>query len=202
LAIGFLSSRVKQPNEGDWNKLLRILSFLKGTIDDVLTLEADDTQTLKWYIDAAFAVHTDMKSQTGAIFTLGKGAVSSSSTKQKVNSRSSTESELNGLDDKVSKILWTKRFVECQGFEVKNIVLQDNTSTMKLALNGKESCGKRTRHFDIKLFYITDLVNQKEVQIIYCPSDMMIADYMTKPLTGAKFKYFRDVIMNLNGIHH
>jgi hypothetical protein len=56
--IGFLSSRVKEPNEGgDWNKLLKVMGFLKATIDDVLTLEADDTQTMSWYIDAAFAVH-------------------------------------------------------------------------------------------------------------------------------------------------
>jgi hypothetical protein len=45
-AISFLSSRVNDANEGDWKKLLRFMSFMKGTIDDVLTLEADDTTTL------------------------------------------------------------------------------------------------------------------------------------------------------------
>jgi hypothetical protein len=93
--IGFFAGRVKEPNEGDWKKLLKVLGFLKGTQNDVLTLEADDCQTLTWYIDAAFgAVHADLKSQTGAIFTLGKGAVISDALKQKVNSRSSTEAEL------------------------------------------------------------------------------------------------------------
>jgi hypothetical protein len=75
--------RVKEANEGDWTKLLRVLAFLKVTIDDVLKLEADDTNTLTWYIDAAFAVHADMKSHTGAMFTMGKGAIIGSSTKQK-----------------------------------------------------------------------------------------------------------------------
>jgi hypothetical protein len=84
---------------------LRVLSFLKGTITDVLMLEADDTNILTWYIDAAFAVHADMKSHTGAVFTMGKGDIISSSTKQKVNSRSSTEFELIGVDDKIAKIL-------------------------------------------------------------------------------------------------
>jgi hypothetical protein len=92
--------------------ILRVLSFLKGTINDVLKLEANDTNTLTWYIDAAFTVHTDMKSHTGVVFTMGKGAIISSSRKQKVNSRSSTESELIGVDDKITKILWTKRFLE------------------------------------------------------------------------------------------
>jgi hypothetical protein len=202
-AIAILSSRVKEANEGDWAKLLRVMSYLKGTINDVLTLEADDTNTLTWYIDAAFAVHPDMKSHTGAMFTMGKGAIISSSSKQKVNSRSSTEAELIGVDDKISKCLWMKRFLEWQGFTVKlNIIYQDNTSSIKLEENGKESSGKRTRHFDIKYFYVTDLVGRKEVKVEYCSTEEMIADYMTKPLVGGKFKLFRDRIMNLSGKHH
>jgi hypothetical protein len=201
--VGFLSSRVKEPNEGDWTKLLKALGFLKGTINDVLTLEADDTQTMSWYIDAAFAVHADMKSHTSAVFTMGKGAILSDSLKQKVNSRSSTESEIVGVDDEIHKVVWAKRFVEHQGFKVKlNIVYQDNTSSMKLEQNGKASSGKRTRHFDIKIFYVTDLVSRDVVQVKYCPTDEMIGDYMTKPLVGAKFKRFRDLIMNLSGIYH
>ena len=114
----------------------------------MLTLEADDTNSLTWYIDAAFAVHHDMKSHTGAVFTMGKGAILSSSTKQKVNSCSSTESEVIGVDDKIAKVLWMKRFLEWQGFAVKlNLIYQDNTSSMKLKENGKTSSGKRTRLF-------------------------------------------------------
>jgi hypothetical protein len=201
--VGFLSSRVKEPNEGDWRKLMKTLGFLKGTMNDVLQLEADDKQTLSWYIDAAFAVHMDMKSHTGAVFTMGKGALVSDSRKQRVNSRSSTESEIVGVDDEIHKVIWAKRFIEYQGFKVKhNIVYQDNTSSMKLEQNGKESSGKRTRHFDIKIFYVTDLVSRNEVQVLHCPTDEMIGDYMTKPLVGSKFKRFRDLIMNLSGIYH
>jgi hypothetical protein len=142
-AISFLSSRVNDANKGDWKKLLRVMSFLKGTIDDILTLEADDTTTLTWYIDVAFAVHGDMRSHTGAVFTMGKGAIIGSSTKQKVNSRSSTESELIGVDDKIAKVLWTKRFLEWQDFAVKlNIIYQDKTSTIKLEEKGKASSGQ------------------------------------------------------------
>jgi len=69
---------------------------------------------------------------------------------------------------------------------------------MKLENNGKESSGKRTRHFHIKYFYITDLIKQGEVTIKHCPTDEMIADYMSKPVTGAKFKQFRKYIMGWN----
>jgi hypothetical protein len=74
---------------------------------------------------------------------------------------------------------------------------------MKLENNGKASSGKRTRHFDIKYFYVTDLIGRDEVEvIIYCPTDDMIADYMTKALTGSKFHYFRGLVMNLTGKYH
>ena len=73
---------------------------------------------------------------------------------------------------------------------------------MKLEENGKESLGKRAQHFDIKYLYITDLVGRNEVKIEYCPTDEMIADYMTKPLVVSKFKLFWDLIMNLSGKHH
>jgi hypothetical protein len=197
-AIAFLTTRVKKPTEQDWSKLSRMINFLYTTKADVLTLSADGSNKIQWYLDAAFAVHSDMKSQTGAILTLGEGATTSVSTKQKINTRSSTEAELISTDDVIHKVMWTKQFLEAQGFEVEeNIIYRDNQSTMKLEQNGKTSCGKRTRHFLIRYFYITDLIQREELTIKYCPTDCMIADYMTKPLTGAKFHSFRKVIMNL-----
>ena len=79
-----------------------------------------------------------------------------------------------------------------------NIVYRDNLSSMKLEENGKMSSGKRTRHFNIKFFYITDLIQRKELSIEYCPTDSMVGDYMTKPLVGSKFVQFRNIIMNLH----
>jgi hypothetical protein len=197
-AISFLSSRVTSPVIGDWNKMLRVMGYLKATKEIILTIETNNEKQLTWYVDAAFAVHDKMKSQTGAMLTTGKGMILCSSTKQKNNSRSSTEAELNGLDDKVAKILWCKLFLDSQGVESVTKIMQDNQSTIKLTLNGKESSGKRTRHFDIKLFYINDLIERKLMELEYCSTDDMVADYMTKPLTGKKFLLFRDQILNCN----
>ena len=85
-----------------------------------------------------------------------------------------------------------------QGFKPKmNIVYRDNMSSMKLETNGRMSSGKRTRHFQIKFFYITDLIERGEVIIEYCPTESMVGDYMSKPLVGGKFTQFRNLIMNL-----
>eukprot|EP00529_Nitzschia_sp_RCC80_P032853 CAMPEP_0113492942 /NCGR_PEP_ID=MMETSP0014_2-20120614/28336_1 /TAXON_ID=2857 /ORGANISM="Nitzschia sp." /LENGTH=136 /DNA_ID=CAMNT_0000386789 /DNA_START=540 /DNA_END=950 /DNA_ORIENTATION=+ /assembly_acc=CAM_ASM_000159 len=130
--------------------------------------------------------------------TMGKGVIQSVSTKQKINTRSSTEAELVSFDDIMSRCVWTKLFYEAQGYELnENLVYRDNQSIMKLELNSKASSGKRTRHFNIKYFFITDLIHRGEVQTKYCPTDYMIADYMTKPLLGRKFHQFRQAIMNL-----
>ena len=199
-AIAFMATRVTEPNEGDWKKLVKMMNFLKATKDEIPVMSCDNTNSIKWHVDAAFAVHKGMKSQTGATMTLGAGTITSISTKQKVNTHSSTGSELVAHDDVVSKILWSKQFVEPQGFKVEaNIIYRDNTSAMKLEENGKASSGKRTRHFDIKYFYITDLINRNEIQIVCCPTEEMIADYMTKPLVGAKFAKFCNIIMNFLG---
>ena len=82
--------------------------FFKHTKGDILTLEADNTQTLTLNIDAAFAVRHDMKSHTRATCTLGKGAIVANSTKQKVNPISSTESKYYGIKNKNEKIFGPK----------------------------------------------------------------------------------------------
>ena len=61
--------------------------------------------------------------------------------------------------------------------------------------NGKASSGKRTRHINIRYFFITDRVNMKEVAIEWCPTKKMVADFMTKPLQGSHFRNLRDYIM-------
>ena len=195
--VSYLSTKVKCPYDKDLKKLSKIISYLKNTINICLTLEADDNQELNWYIDSSFGVHKDMKSHTGSVFTIGKGCITSDSTKQKVNARSSTEAELIAVDDKISKVIWIKKFIENQGFKINtNVVHQDNKSTIRLENNGKYSSGKRTRHFDIKYFYVTDLIERKEVEIKFCPSDLMLADFMTKPLIGDQFLKMRKEIMN------
>ena len=160
-------------------------------------MKADGSRQLKWWIDAAFAVHNDMRSHTGAMMTMGAGAIQSSLRKQKSNTRSLTESELMATDDMIAQIIWTQKFLEAQGYEVKTtIVYQDNKSAMLLEKNGRYSAGKWSRHLDIKYFFITDQVKKGNIDIVFCPTDKMIADYMTKLLHRTKFAKFKSMIMN------
>jgi hypothetical protein len=128
---------------------------------------------------------------------LGRGFPIITSTKQKLNTRSSTESELVGVDDMMPSILWSRYFLEAQGYKVNdNVIFQDNQSTMLLERNGKASSSKRTKHINVRYFFITDRISRGEVQVLeWCPTRDMVADFMTKPLQGSTFKKFRDLIM-------
>ena len=196
-AIAFLCTRVKEPQEDDWNKLCRMMAYLKGTPDESLILRADDTNKICWYVDASFAVHADMRSHTGACMTMGKGAAQTISTKQKVNTRSSTKAELIAVDDVIAQIMWTTHFLKAQGYDVEStVLLQDNQSTMKLINNGMWSSGKRTRHLNIRYFFVTDQIQSGVLDVEYCPTEEMVADYLTKPTQGNTYRKLKGSLMN------
>ena len=146
-----------------------------------------------------YAMNSDMKSQTGAIMSLGGGCFYSKSTKQKVNIKSSTEAELVGASDMSGQILWTLRFLQSQGYDVRrNILYQDNKSAILLEKNGQLSSSQRTKHINVRYFFMKDRVEDGEIEVVYCPTGEMVGDYFTKPLQGRKFEQFRVFIMGLN----
>jgi hypothetical protein len=149
-----------------------------------------------WYVDALFAVHPKMHGHTGGVLTMGQGFPIVASWKQKLNTKSSTESELVWVNDMMPIMLWTRYFLLSQGYGiVENLLLQDNKCLILLELNGKALSGKHTRHINIRYFFITDRVNMKEISIGWCPTKKMVADFMTKPLQGSCFRNLRDYIM-------
>ena len=100
----------------------------------------DNLAMLKWYVDGSHTVHWDCKGHGGALFSLGRGATSSYSRKVKMNTRSSTETELVTADMFMSEMLWSLHFIQAQGYGAECVGLyQDNISTQLLIKNGKLS---------------------------------------------------------------
>ena len=87
-------------------------------------------------------------------------------------------------------------FLKSQGFAPGVPTLsQDNKSGILLETKALEAVGKRSRHINIRYFFIKDLVDRGVVKVEYCPTDVMVADFMTKPLMGEKFLIFRQKIL-------
>jgi hypothetical protein len=186
--VAFLTTRVTHPTIDDWKKLSRSIRYLRGSKELFLTLEADEGIDVRWWIDASFAVHPDMRSHTGNTMSLGKGSVYSTSRKQRINTKSSTEAELVGVDDSMPLVIWTRNFLMAQGFEIHdNVIFQDNQSAMLLEKNGRASSGRRTRHINICYFFVTDRVQNGEVRIDYCPTGDMVADFFYQAAAGVAF---------------
>ena len=131
------------------------------------------------------------------MFTLGKGATNSYSRKVKLNTRSSTKTELVTADMYMPEMLWSLYFIQNQGYKPECVGLyQDNISTQLLIKNGKFSSGKKTKHMKAKFFFIKDWVDNWEIKVIDCSVEEMWADILTKPLQGNAFQTMRAQLMN------
>jgi hypothetical protein len=152
-AIAFLTTRVREPDEDDWKKLVHLMRCLRGSMKMPLILSANGSHTLKWWVDASFAVHPNSRGHSGGGLSLGRGFPVMGSTKHKLNTRSSTEAEIVGADNFMPSICWTRCFMEAQGHKIKdNILHQDNKSSILLEKNGKASSSRRTKHVNIRYF--------------------------------------------------
>ena len=196
LPIAFLCTRVAKSTIQDQSKLKRVLEYLKGTIDDEFILGADDMARMRSWVDAAFAVHPDMKSHTGGVISFGRGGLACKSGKQKLVTKSSTEAETVGASDYLPNTLWMQMFLEAQGYSVRESYFeQDNESAIKLETNGRISAGPKSRHINIRYFWIKDRSKDANITIRHCPTLAMLADFFTKPLQGHLFRKFKAVLL-------
>ena len=188
LAVTYLCSRVTKATASDKVKLNRVIGYLAGTPELGKRLGGDENGnvTLTSFSDASFAVHSDMKSHNGQYITMGLGGILIKCNKEKLVTRSSTESELVCLSDGVALASYCAEFLKYQGLNVVPELMQDNMSTIKLAEKGR-STSDRTRHIKIRYYFVNQFIENGEMKIRYCPTDEMVADVLTKPIQGEKF---------------
>ena len=101
------------------------------------------------------------------------------------------------IDDAKGQILWMRHFLASQGEPVPvTTIYQDNKSTILLSENGRASSTKHTKHLDVRYFFVTDQKTQGEFKVAYCPTENMLADFITKPLQGTVFRRIQSHILN------
>ena len=142
------------------------------------------------FADADGNMAEDRHAILGYAFLLHGGAVSWSAKRQEIISLSTTESEYVAATHAAKEALWLRSLIT-QLFSVNldpTTLFSDNQSA--IALTQDHQYHARTKHIDIRFHFIRWIVEQGSLRLIYCPTEDMIADTLTKALPSAKVKHF------------
>ena len=203
-AVGILAQRVSKPRTLDYEEALRIVKYLVATKDEKLYMfNENDTTQLTAFADSDWAEDRQTrKSISGVICKIFGATVSWSSRKQDIVSTSTTEAEFYALAEAVKEVQWLKNILNDFGVKVEEpiVINLDNQSTIKMVENSKFS--SRTKHIDVRLHFVRECVYVGKIKLNYCPSEDNLADLLTKPLSGVKTKYLRNLaaLCNLNAL--
>lgn len=197
LPVNYLCTRVERFDDDDLKKFYRILQYLNGTTKLGMTLRCNESlPTIHVYTDAAYGIRSfDRMSQTGVCVTLGSATLVVRSGKQKLVTKSSTEAELVACSDSLVYGIVIKNLLDELRIPHNGITIhQDNMSTINL-INNKKSSSIRTKHIDIRYFFIRDRISSGQMKIVHTPTAEMIADLLTKPIQGIQFTKLRQLLM-------
>uniref|UniRef100_A0A1Y1NIJ3 Reverse transcriptase Ty1/copia-type domain-containing protein n=1 Tax=Photinus pyralis TaxID=7054 RepID=A0A1Y1NIJ3_PHOPY len=195
--VSILSRKLSNPTQRDWNELRRIVRYLKGSINLKLRLSnRGDDSGLVGYADADWAeCRNDRKSNSGFLFKFCGGTISWACRKQTCVSLSTAEAEFVALSEASQEAIWIQRLLHDLDEDVQNIQLnEDNQSCLKMLHTEKFS--NRTKHIDTKYNFVKDLYQSGVIQFMYCPSEIMAADLLTKPVARVRVQQLR----RLNGL--
>ncbi|RXW15151.1 hypothetical protein EST38_g10703 [Candolleomyces aberdarensis] len=197
-ALSVLARFLESPHTTHMESALHVVRYLKSTKDFRLTLGGKDF-ILTGYSDANWGTELHRHSISGYTFSTGAGVISWSSKKQPIITLSSTESEYVALTHAAKETKWLRSLsreilpIVGLGAYVENfrptILYCDNQGAIKLSTNPVFHA--RTKHIDIHFHFIRQTITSRDIQLIFCPTDYMVADAMTKPLGRVKFAEFR-----------
>lgn len=194
-AISHLSSRVIDATEDDAQKLDRVFGYLAETRDKVLWFKSDGPVQVEAYIDASFGVQADGKSRTGVVLMMAGAAIGAWSSRQKIVTKNSTESEIVAVSDGLNHVLWSRLFLQSQGYVLPpTVIYEDNDGVIMIMSNGR-STSHRTKHLKVRFFFARECVTNGDIRFVYKPTKDMIADMCTKPLTGASLRHLVSLLL-------
>ena len=148
------------------------------------------TKQLTGYADADGSMAEDRKAISGYAFMINGEAVSWSAKRQQIISLSTTESEYIAATYAAKEALWLRQLIlQLFGINLDATTLfSDNQSA--IALTKEHQYHARTKHIDVRFHFIRWIVEEGKIRLIYCPTDEMVADILTKALPSTKVKHF------------
>ena len=190
-----LSQYLANPGPTHWEAAQRVIGYLSGTKTLGLVLGGPHSPAqpmLSAYVDADFAQCTDTRRCiTGYVTLLHGTLISWLSKKQPLVTLSTTEAEYVALALCLQELLYLKQLLMELGLQINEAipVYEDNQSCIKVASNPELHA--RTKHIDVRYFFVKDLVADGVFELVYCKSAQMWGDFFTKALPKATFIAFR-----------
>ena len=194
-SVSMISSYVSNPTKLHWLALKRVLRYVKGSLDDGIVLGGNTpTPVLVGYADSDYAGCLDTRrSRTGYTFHLGEGCITWQSKKQATVALSTSEAEFLSLSSATQEVKWLRTLLEELGFQQDIVELnQDNTGCMGMVK--KRNMPAKSKHIDIRHHFIHDAIKEKLMELKWCPTDLMKADIMTKPLPAPRFIQLKQLL--------
>lgn len=189
VSVLILARFQKCPSMYCYRAAKRVMRYLQGTSDYGL-IYTKGTCELSVFVDSDYAGDTiDRKSTTGYIVKLGDTVVNWGARKQASVALSTCEAEYLALSDASQEVIWMRRLLKEIGQVVKGptTLRSDNVAAISWA-TGRKTIFKRSKHIDVRVHFIRDLVTQQQVHVVYVPSEENDADLLTKPLGRVNLK--------------
>ena len=192
MPVVYLASKVHCSTEHEFAKLAKVVGYIKKYPKVTLNIKGDElfeNGILNIWVDASHAVHKpSMRSHIGVFMSAGKGPIMLKSIGAKRQTNSSTASEIYALSSAVSLICGAVNFLKSYGVTIKQIIIhEDNEAVLKL-VKGTKPMNDLSKHLEIQRLFIKDTIEQEKITLVYCRSEDMLADVLTKAMTGVLFK--------------
>ena len=191
-AIGILSRFSAKPTEYCHKGLKRVLRYLRGTTDLGLayhSVPGCEKPGLCVFVDSDYASDTvTRKSTSGMAMLVESGLVQWHSRRQKSSALSTCEAEYRAMTEATMDALLYSRVLEELGMPLdKSVPMHsDNEAAIKWA-SGERTPYKRSKHIDVAVHFIRELVRDGKISVPYVPTDKNVSDGMTKPLGKVAF---------------
>jgi hypothetical protein len=189
-AVGQICRFGENPGIAHWEAVRRIFCYLKGTKDLWLVLGAAVDKAIVGYTDADGMSNEDRHAISGYVFLVDGGAVSWSSKRQELVTLSTTEAEYVAATHAAKEAVWLRAFISEVFQPINNPLTLYSDNQSAIALTKNDQFHARTKHIDIRFHYIRYIVADGKISLIYCPTNDMVADTLTKALPSAKAKHF------------
>jgi hypothetical protein len=191
--IAFATSTVAQfcenPGWVHWEAVKRIYKYLLGTKKLELTYGGEQ-RGLVGYVDADGASQEHRRAISGYVFMIDGGAISWSSKKQELVTLSTTEAEYVAQTHAAKEAIWFRQLLTqlFDSIDTPTTLFSDSKSAIALAEDGHYHA--RTKHIDIRYHFIRYVIDAGTIKLVYCSTDDMTADTLTKALPSVKAKHF------------